>query len=307
MYKHIKRDDRICIALMLKQSYTHTKIGKELGFHRTTISREIKRNRDETKIYKVSFADKRAKIKRKLSKKEYRIIDNDLIKKRKIKKYLKKDWSPEQIAKTLRLNPHTMIYRYIDRFPELKKYLRRQGRQRRKYGTKANLSRYQANKRTIHERPVYDYTKGHWEGDTIVGKERKLRIVTYVDRVSGYLIADLTTAKADDIHSLVKHQFKNKPCKTITYDNGSEFALHKMIERDTKALVCFADKGKPQQRGSNENINGLLRQYFPKGSPFATITNKDVQRAVYRLNSRPRKRLNYLTPRQVFKGVHFKS
>jgi len=154
---------------------------------------------------------------------------------------------------------------------------------------------------------VYDYTKGHWEGDTIVGKERKLRIVTYVDRVSGYLIADLTTAKADDIHSLVKHQFKNKPCKTITYDNGSEFALHKMIERDTKALVCFADKGKPQQRGSNENINGLLRQYFPKGSPFATITNKDVQRAVYRLNSRPRKRLNYLTPRQVFKGVHFKS
>src|SRR3989339_103361 len=269
MYKHIKRDDRICIALMLKQSYTHTKIGKELGFHRTTISREIKRNRDETKIYKVSFADKRAKIKRKLSKKEYRIIDNDLIKKRKIKKYLKKDWSPEQIAKTLRLNPHTTIYRYIDRFPELKKYLRRQGRQRRKYGTKANLSRYQANKRTIHERPVYDYTKGHWEGDTIVGKERKL--------------------------------------KTITYDNGSEFALHKMIERDTKALVCFADKGKPQQRGSNENINGLLRQYFPKGSPFATITNKDVQRAVYRLNSRPRKRLNYLTPRQVFKGVHFKS
>jgi len=88
MYKHIKRDDRICIALMLKQSYTHTKIGKELGFHRTTISREIKRNRDETKIYKVSFADKRAKIKRKLSKKEYRIIDNDLIKKRKIKNIL---------------------------------------------------------------------------------------------------------------------------------------------------------------------------------------------------------------------------
>lgn len=307
MYKHIKRDDRVCIDLMLKQNLTYTEIGKELGFHRTTISREIKRNSDNSKVYRVSFANKTSKEKRKLSKTEYRIIDNDLIKKRKIKKYLKKDWSPEQISETLRLNSHMTIYRYIDRFPELKKHLRRQGKQRRKYGTKANLSRYQANKRSIHNRPQYDYTRGHWEGDTIVGKERKLRIVTYVDRMSGYLVADLTTAKADDIHSLVKNQFRFKVCKTITYDNGSEFALHKMIERDTEALVCFADKGKPQQRGANENANGLLRQYFPKGSSFATITNKDVQRAVHRLNSRPRKRLNYLTPRQVFRGVHFKS
>lgn len=307
MYKHIKRDDRVCIALMLKQNYTYTEIGNELGFHRTTISREIKRNSNEEGIYKVPFANKKAKTKRKLSKIDKRIIDNDLKLKKKLYKYLKKDWSPEQIAGTLNLSSHMTIYRHVDRFPKMKKYLRRQGKQRRKYGTKANLSRFQANKRSIHERPSYDYTKGHWEGDTIVGKERKLRIVTYVDRVSGYLVADLTTAKADDIHSLVKKQFKSKVCKTITYDNGSEFALHKMIERDTKALVCFADKGKPQQRGSNENTNGLLRQYFPKGSSFATITNKDVQRAVHKLNSRPRKRLNYLTPQYVFESVHFKS
>ena len=90
---------------------------------------------------------------------------------------------------------------------------------------------------------------------------------------------------------------------TITYDNGSEFALHKMIERDTGAKVYFADKSKPQQRGANENVNGLLRQYFPKGSSFATITDKDVQRAVRKLNNRPRKRLNYLTPQQVFNGA----
>ena len=202
------------------------------------------------------------------------------------------------------------IYRYIGRHPELKRYLRRQGRKRRNYGTKSNLSRYQANKRSIHERSVEVKSRkrvGDWEGDTIVGKERKLRIVTYVDRKSGYLVADLTTAKADDIHLLTKQQFNNKPCFTITYDNGSEFALHKMIEKNTKAFVYFADKGKPQQRGSNENANGLLRQYFPKGSSFATITNKDVQRVVRRLNSRPRKRLSYLTPRQVFEGVQFKS
>ena len=201
------------------------------------------------------------------------------------------------------------IYRYVSRNPKLKTHLRRQGKRRRKYGTKANLSRYQANKRSIHIRETVVRERqrlGDWEGDTIVGKERKLRIVTYVDRKSGLLIANLTTGKADDIHSLVKQQFKGKVCKTITYDNGSEFALHKMVERDTRALVYFADKGKPQQRGCNENANGLLRQYFPKGSSFATITDKDVQRAVRRLNNRPRKRLNYLTPRQVYK-LHLKS
>jgi transposase, IS30 family len=139
---------------------------------------------------------------------------------------------------------------------------------------------------------------GHWEGDTVLGAERKIRIVTYVDKVSGYLIAAKTTGGADSIHIEAKRQFKDLPCKSITYDNGSEFALHQLIERDTGAIVFFADPGKPHQRGANENCNGLLRQYFPKGSPFAKITNSDVQKAVQRLNNRPRKRLNYLTPRE---------
>jgi len=309
MHKHIKRDERICIAWLLRQGYTYTQIGKELNFNRTTIAREIKRNSVE-EVYKVQKANQQAKERRKLSKINYRLVEKDLRLKRKIKYYLKKDLSPEQIAGAYGLCSHMTIYRYLDRFPKLKKYLRRQGKRRRKYGTKSNLSRYQANKRSIHNRPTEVETKqrpGDWEGDTIVGKERKLRIVTYVDRMSGLLIANLTTAKADDIHFLTKRQFRKKPCLTITYDNGSEFALHKMIERDTKALVYFADKGKPQQRGCNENTNGLLRQYFPKGSSFATITDKDVQRVVRKLNRRPRKRLNYLTPRQVFNTVHFKS
>ncbi len=310
MHKHIKRDDRVCIALMLKQDYTHTEISKELDFHRTTISREIERNSDKNGIYRVHTANKRAKENRRNSKTKKRIIDNNKEIKSKVIKYLKQDWSPEQCSEVFGITSHMTIYRYIGRHPELKKYLRRQGKKRRKYGTKLNLSRYQANKRSIHERSFEVKSRkriGDWEGDTIVGKERKLRIVTYVDRMSGYLVAALTTAKADDIHLLAKQQFNNKPCFTITYDNGPEFALHKMIEKDTKSLVYFADKGKPQQRGCNENINGLLRQYFPKGSSFAIITNKDVQRVVHKLNSRPRKRLSYLTPRQVFEWVQFKS
>jgi IS30 family transposase len=302
MHKHIKRDDRVCIALMLRQEYTYTQIGENLGFDKSTVSREIKRN-SENGMYRTPRANKKAKKRRKYSKVNYRMIDDDSSLKRKIKYYLKKDYSPEQITGTFKLSSHMTIYRFINRFPELKRCLRRQGKKRRKYGTKANLSRYQANKRSIHSRPAEIKERkrvGDWEGDTIVGKERKLRIVTYVDRLSGLLIANLTTAKADDICSLVKQQFERKPCSTITYDNGSEFALHKMIERDTNAFVYFADKGKPQQRGTNENTNGLMRQYFPKGSSFATITDKDVQRAVRRLNNRPRKRLNYLTPLQVF-------
>jgi len=105
--------------------------------------------------------------------------------------------------------------------------------------------------------------------------------------VSGYLIAAKTVGGADAIHAQAKQQFKHVPCDSITDDNGSEFALHQLIERDTGATIYFADLGKPHQRGANENCNGLLRQYFPKGSAFASISNNDVQRAVAKLNNRP--------------------
>jgi IS30 family transposase len=214
--------------------------------------------------------------------------------------HLKKDWSPEQITGAIGGVSHMTIYRYINRNPEHKKLLRRMGKKRRKYGTRGLKSRYQASKRSIHQRGTLSPVVGHWEGDTIVGKERNLRIITHVDRVSGYLVAELANATADAVYMHTKKKLRRLPCETITYDNGSEFALHKMIERVTGALVYFADPGKPHQRGCNENCNGLLRQYFPKGSSFANITNTDVQCAVRKINSRPRKRLGYLTPLQVF-------
>jgi IS30 family transposase len=126
--------------------------------------------------------------------------------------------------------------------------------------------------------------------------------------MSGYLVAALVQKSADTVHAHAKHSLKNIPCHTITYDNGSEFALHRMIEKDTGAKIFFADVASPHQRGSNENTNGLIRDYLPKGTSFATITNNDVQRIVRTLNDRPRKRLNYLTPREVFEngGVRFK-
>lgn len=295
MHRHLNKQDRACIAALLRKQYSYSAIAQILEVHPSTISREVRRNSGD--LYKVHQAHRRAQQRRVCARMKYRIIDTNPVLERDIITGLKQDWSPDQIVKRYGVSSVSSIYRYLERQPQLKQYLRRGGRRRRKYGTKRIPSRYQANKRSIHDRPPIQNI-GHWEGDTILGAERKLRIVTYVDKMSGYLIAAKTTGGADAIHQQAKQQFRHVPCHSITYDNGSEFALHQLIARDTQAAVYFADPGSPHQRGTNENCNGLLRQYFPKGSAFATITNSDVQRAVRRLNNRPRKRLNYLTPRE---------
>jgi len=305
MHHHLNQSDRACIAALLRSQYSYSAIARILEVHPSTVSREVRRNGEG--IYKVHLAQRSTRNRRANARLEYRSIDTSSELAKIIVTRLKQDWSPDQIMQRCGVSSVSSIYRYLERNPHLKQYLRRQGKRRRKYGTKRIPSRYQANKRSIHERPAIQ-SIGHWEGDTVLGSERKLRIVTYVDKVSGYLIATKTSGGADAIHQQVKQQFKGVPCDSITYDNGTEFALHQLIERDTGATVYFADPGAPHQRGSNENCNGLLRQYFPKGSSFATISNSDVQRAVKRLNNRPRKRLNYLTPREFLEkeGVHLR-
>lgn len=295
MHRHLNKQDRACIAALLRKHYSYSEIARILGFHPSTISREVQRN--GTATYRVHTAHQKARQRRLSALTAYRLIDTDADLESLVIQNLKQDWSPDQIVKRCGISSVSSIYRYLERTPHLKQYLRRGGRRRRRYGTRRTLSRYQANKRSIHERPPIQAI-GHWEGDTILGKERTLRIVTYVDRVSGYVVAAKVPGGADAVHLHAKRQLPKLPCTSITYDNGSEFALHKMIERDTKATVYFADPGKPHQRGANENCNGLLRQYFPKGSAFVSIKDSDVQRAVTRLNNRPRKRLNYLTPRE---------
>ena len=305
MHHHLNQSDRACIASLLRSHYTYSSIAKIIGVHPSTISKEVRRN--SIGGYSVHQAQRETRLRRMNARAQYRMIDTNPALNQTIRIKLKADWSPDQIVERLHISSVSSIYRYLDRNTHLKRYLRRHGRRRRRYGTKRIPSQYQANKRSIHERPSIN-TIGHWEGDTVLGSERRLRIVTYVDKISGYLIASKTTGGADAIHRQAKRQFKQMPCCSITYDNGSEFALHRLIERDTGATVYFADPGKPHQRGTNENTNGLLRQYFPKGSSFASINNSDVQRAVSKLNNRPRKRLNYLTPREFLEkeGVRFR-
>jgi IS30 family transposase len=202
------------------------------------------------------------------------------------------------------------IYRLIYKErPDLKKYLRcRKGKYKRRYGTKKReKEREESKKRRIDTRPEIVDTReriGDWEGDTMRGSDRKAAILTHVDRKSGYLAANkLIRALAAITREATIGVFSKIPKKkrhTITYDNGSEFAEHETTERDTKIIIYFANAYHSWERGTNENTNGLLRQFFPKKTNLSKITDFELQRAVNLINTRPRKRLHYHTPKEVF-------
>ena len=145
---------------------------------------------------------------------------------------------------------------------------------------------------------------GHWEGDLIVGKEHKSALGTLVERTTRLtLLVPLKGKDAFAVRKAFAREFKRIPSqfkKTLTYDRGSEMSQHKLFTKDTKIQVYFADPYSPWQRGTNENTNGLIRQYFPKGTDFREVSPRMIRRAEERLNSRPRKALNYYTPSEKF-------
>ena len=324
MYTHINNKDRVLIVFLLKKNYSYRKISSELGVNVSTVSREIKRN-SENGIYSVVRARKKVKERRLKSKEKYRIIENNKKLKRYNLKYLKRYYSPEQISGILKLEKninisHKTIYSFLKRsFPKSKYYLRHPNR-RRNYGTKrckkalkeSNLRRIDTRDRIIENRERL----GDFEGDTVVLGGRKQRLLTLVDRKSGYLIVKkLVPNKIFSLSDLVVEEtlkFKRK-IKTVTFDNGSEFAQHKLIEKKSNIKIYFAYPYHSWERGTNENTNGLIRQFFPKGMSGDKISASDIKKVEYLLNHRPRKRLNYLTPYQVFvekkdpsKVLHFK-
>jgi len=313
-YTHFSRDDRVKLAVLLRAGTKNKEIGRILNKDPVSIWREIKRNSSKG-IYLQSVAKRKAK-KRKVHRE--RKIENDLYLKKYIREKLKLYWSPEQIAGRLRRENivicHETIYQYILRNKKLKKYLRCQkGRYRRRHGTvPREKAREYSKKHWIGERPevINERTRiGDWEGDTIIGEERTKRILTHVERVSGYLIADiLQKVSAEIVAEKTIESFKKIPKqkrKSITYDNGTEFSSHEIIERETKTTVYFANPYHSWERGTNENTNGLLRQFFPKRSSFATVTQGEVDKVTKLLNRRPRKRLCYLTPKEMFHCTSF--
>ena len=207
---------------------------------------------------------------------------------------------------------HERIYQFLredkDSNGDLYNFLPQGHKKRRKkYGSSSLKRGTIVNRVSIKDRPAYiekRNTCGHWEGDTIIGKGHKKAMITLVERIYGWTSiikidsknAKLVSAK---INKALSH-YKSL-VKSITFDNGLEFADHATIAKNLKCKIYFADPFSSYQRGTNENTNGLIRQYFPKGSDFNFYSEKDVKRAMNRLNNRPRKRLDYFTPEEKFK------
>jgi IS30 family transposase len=313
------RDTRVELAILLSAGKNQTQAGRILGIHRTNVCKEINHNKDPDGIYRGVHAQKRYLTRRKLAKQPYRKIENDLELQKNIVQGIKKLWSPEQITGRLErvsgrrvVCPET-IYTFIyENRPDLVKYFRHQKcKYRKKRGSRVRMELNRASKiRRITERPLVVNERsriGDWEDDTVLGKEKVQRIYTCVERKSGYAMAEkLDVVTAEIVTKNIEKRFKQIPKnkrKTLTRDNGVEFGDYdKTLEKKLDMEVYRAREYCSWERGSNENWNGLLRQFFPKGMYFATITKYDVQRAVRMLNNRPRKRLGYSTPREVFMG-----
>jgi IS30 family transposase len=235
---------------------------------------------------------------------------------------LKLFWSPQQIHmkikedfpndKSMRIAPETIyFYIYIHAKPELKATLIEQLRQKRKYRGNTRRGKDKrttiADKISIDERPLEVIGRqipGHWEGDLIMGKDRQSAIGTLNERTTRTVIlVHLKARDAASVRKAFEKEFKSIPSqmkKTLTYDNGTEMAQHKLFSKNTKIKVYFAHPYSPWERPTNENSNGLLRDYFPKGTDLSNITKKRLKEVQNQLNERPRKVLNWRTPKDVF-------
>jgi len=316
--EHFTAEQRNELSALLRVGVRQKDIAEILNKDRTAIYREVKRNSDADGSYHARIAKEKTKQRRIVANQRFKRIEHDkTLEKYIIKKLTKKLWSPEQIAGRLKKKNnnqtvvcHETIYQFIyDLRPDLKKHLRCQkGKYRRKRGTKMREKRREeTKKKRIDKRPEIVEKRariGDWEGDTIVGKGRKQVILTHVERKSGYLLGDKLNQKlAVDVKRKTIENFRLIPKAkkhTITYDNGTEFSDHELIEQDTDITIYFAYPYHSWERGTNENTNGLLRQFFPKKTSFANVTQEDVDKAVRLINHRPRKRLGYLTPYEVF-------
>ena len=319
-YTHFKPFQRNELSALLRAGLTQKRIAELLGKTASAVCQELKRNPADTSIgYDARIAKYNTSKRRISANARFRKTENNEWIRRYIIRNIKKYWSPEQISGRIkekwpnRFDRHIgkdSIYDFIyEKHPELVKCFRCQkGKYRRKKGTRIReKQREEQKKKRIDKRPVEVEKKeriGDWEGDTIVDND-KSHILTHVDRKSGFGMANkLIRGLAELTRKTTQERFsrisRNKKY-TITYDNGTTFAEHKLTERKTGIDIYFANPYHSWERGCNENWNGLLRQFFPKKSSFDTVEQEQIEEAVKLINNRPRKRLNYKTPAEVFR------
>jgi IS30 family transposase len=306
-YKHLTIKDREKILLYLGKGLSVRAVSQKLNRQPSTISREINRNLDDNGNYSPNKAQKRAKRERQNSRLgKFKILASADIYNYTLDK-LEQGWSPEQIAgrikKDLGLSVvHETIYRFIYSYfgkkDDLRKYLRRNHRIRKKNGNPRKTQNRSKipNRIDISLRPKSVESRkiaGHWEGDTVIGKGHKSALVTLVERKTKYLAMDKLSNKdsiptANSIVNLFKI-FPYKLRKTITFDNGLEFAAHENITKKINTRCFFAETYSSWQRGTNENTNGLIRWYLPKGTDFNELDKPTLEAIIKALNNRPRK------------------
>jgi IS30 family transposase len=321
-YNHLSIEERDCLQDFLLEAAprSQTAMAREMGRHKSTVSRELRRNRELGKHYKPHTAQLMADTRQNWKRAHPKRRDPNLLKI--IKKLLRRDWSPEQIAGWLgsqfarqpgKLISHETIYLaiYDGHVVDNPAQCLRWKRKARKSGPKAVETRgHIPDRRMIDERPssIGRRTRyGHWEADTMEGAGKDGYLLTIVERKMKILICvKLENKGAGAVADAIVRAMRKVPKKlrrSLTLDNGMEFAEHKRIERLSGMLVYFAHPRSPWERGTNENTNGLLRQYFPKGLRFSEVTQRMVDRAVRKLNTRVRKTLNWRTPQAIYRRV----
>lgn len=308
-YRQITSEQRYMLAALRMQGLTKSAIATLLGCHRSTVGRELRRNCSVSDgRYRAEKAQERANGRRSRSRRNQQFTLADF---EQVEALLAERWSPEQIAGRLALErslsiSHETIYRHVWRDKKagghLHTHLRCAQKQRRKgYGHYDSRGRL-AGKRHISERPPSVESRrefGHWEIDTVMGRGSKDCILSLVERRTGLvMIGKLPnrTTKAVNARALSIIQPKRALFATITADNGTEFHDYAAIERRTGATFYFATPYHSWERGTNENTNGLIRQYLRKGSCMATLTQRQCNEIAHKLNTRPRKRHGYKTP-----------
>jgi transposase, IS30 family len=315
-YKQLTYEDRVILSTLRRQGLSVRKIAEYMGRHFSTIYREIERNRCHCTngAYRPSKAEQRTRARRSRSRRNKHYTDADFLL---VRKLLRLKWSPEQIVGHIRRfklmvrrMSHETIYQYIWQDKEnggnLWCHLRQSPKLRRKryraYDSRGRL----ANKTHISARPSSVDSRryiGHWEIDTMFGQGSNECIVTLTERKTGFeIIGKLPNKSTQALNKKVIQLIKRHPnmFKTITADNGTEFHQYKEIEKACNVTFYFANPYHSWERGTNENTNGLIRQYLPKHLSLQMITQQDCNRIADRLNERPRKRYGYKTPNELF-------
>jgi IS30 family transposase len=309
-YKQLTSGQRYQISVLKKIGCNPTEIAKELEVHKSTIIRELTRNTGERGYRPKQAHEKACERRAKVAHKKHILAETWKV----VEEKLRQEWSPEQVSGWLKKYQgirisHEWIYQYIlaDQRAngDLYTHLRQHGKRRKRYGKYDRRGKL-PNRVSIEERPQMVEQRerlGDWEIDTLVGKGHRGALVSLVERKSRYTLLQPVTQRlanwvADATISLLC-PFADL-VHTITGDNGKEFAEHVRIAETLKASFYFAHPYSAWERGTNENTNGLVRQYFPKKTDFSTVSFSETKLAVDKLNHRPRKCLDFKTPFEVF-------